>query len=112
MPLDDRHSTIYYHTPVKIFVIPNNVVVYKIPCRAEPSPCKIKFKYLDPKVKGLAPDVTVWVSLTEPSPADNKCDIKEHAPSSIIVNSPDKKATFKTSFNIYLALFSVSGANV
>ena len=70
MPTDDRHSTIYYHTPVKFFVIPNNVIAYKIPCHNEYSPCKIKFKYLDPKVKGLAPDVTVWVSLTEPSPDD------------------------------------------
>ena len=112
MPVDDRHSTIYYHTPANIFAIPNNIVSYKIPCRNEYAPCKIKFRYLDPKVKGLAPDVTVWVSLKEPNPDDSKHDMKAIAPYSLLVNDPNKKSTFKTIQYIYISFFSVSGANV
>lgn len=112
IPENDLHSKITRHKPVQIFVIPDNLMTYKIPCRKEPSPCKITIKYLDKKIEGIDFDLKVWVSLTETNPHDQKCDQKLCAPTSILVVDPEKKSTFRTHFNIYVTFYSKEGANI
>jgi hypothetical protein len=85
IPENDLHCTITETAPIKIFVIPDDLTVYKIPCRSKPSPCKINIKYLEKKVAGITPDLKVWISTTETTPFDQKCDQKHIAPSSILV---------------------------
>lgn len=74
IPENDFHSTIKQNKPMQIYVIPDNLMTYKIPCRREPSPAKITIRYLEKRIKGITPDLKVWVSLTEPTPQDQKCD--------------------------------------
>ena len=74
IPENDAHSTIRENYPQTIYVIPNNMMTYKIPCRHMPSPARITIKYLDKRIKGITPDLKVWVSLTETVPQDQKCD--------------------------------------
>ena len=70
IPENDLHSKLFVNKPIKIYVIPDNLMTFKVPCRKQPSPCKINLKYLDRKVKGIAPDLKCWVSLTETNPFD------------------------------------------
>lgn len=70
IPENDLHCTITETAPIKIFVIPDDLTVYKIPCRSKPSPCKINIKYLEKKVAGITPDLKVWISTTETTPFD------------------------------------------
>jgi hypothetical protein len=74
IPQDESHSTIAEHKPQTIFVIPGNMTTYRIPIRKMPAPARITISYLDGRIRGITPDLKVWVSLSEPIPQDQKCD--------------------------------------
>lgn len=47
IPENDSHSVIMDSIPMKIYMIPDNLTTFKIPCRKMPSPCKITIKYFE-----------------------------------------------------------------
>jgi hypothetical protein len=65
----------------EIYLIPNNIIVYKINCKNQGSPCTINLKYL-----GDESEVEVFVSQTEEKPTLGDCDKRyEGQPKSIVV---------------------------
>ena len=113
IPENDLHTRITHTDPRSIYVIPDNLMTFKIPCFQYPSPCRINVKYLDMQIKGVENDLKVWVSKTDITPKDQKCEQKLLAPSSILVAENNKKyQTFRNFHYIYLSLYSQNGINI
>jgi hypothetical protein len=113
IPENDLHTRITHTDPLEIYVIPDNLMTFKIPCFQYPSPCRINIKYLDMQFEGVENDLKVWVSKTEITPKDQKCEQKLVAPSSILVGEKHKKYETFTNFHyIYLSFYSKSGINI